>query len=1027
MELLRPKPKLQDAKPAGLGEFRVTTATEGRVVPLMWGTVRIEGSNIIWYDDLLQEAISVRVKTGLFSSDTQISGYRYHLGLQHALCMGAVDELRKVWIGDTLVGDFTGAPIVHDGTFTIDEPDLFGGEELGRGGVVGTLRFHAGTNTQEPSSYLGGRPATTSTAIAGAGAGYSVSDLLTEAGDGAATVRATFNVDSVGGSGEVTGITLVTAGTYTTQSTNPAATTVAPSGGTGCTLTVAYGVPFQNEGGATPAYRDICYIAPDIQNTLLGTSTSIDPWKFELRRIPNGLALTAGHELVDSGANPANVLYEILTNADWGYGIAPARVNTTNLSAVGDTLFAEGNGFSFLLDREIELPELVRQIEEQIDGVLFENPLTGNWELKLSRDDYDIDLIPEIDASNMLNLKSFTRATWEQTTNQIRVPINDQADEYKNTFGFAQDMANVLVQGKNVSASVSHPGVKTTTLANAIAWRELRVHSTPLAQGSMIVNRSLYGLLPGDPFAFTDADIGFVRLPMRILSIDYGDLLDGEIVIEAVQDVFFAAAGVFDPNPGTNWTPPGNNLVAYPANEQLAFEAPRGLTMRDPQTVDAETDKVYASARRQSSEAAFEMRERHASGTPTGAYAPDFGQVFQFQLIGQLNSALNLSGTNPVGSVLVVPDPDTQAAVNEAFPTAVNVSELGTELLSLCLIEEEFILVTSSQTSGGNVQLNTVYRGILDSVQADHAAGTRVHLIFVGGGMSATALPAGDNVDLKLVPKNAVAELLEATASVIVLAMDDRTRRPYPPAAFDLNSVTLDTTNVDLDGSGSGEDVGVLIDSVIRRDFRTIDEIAALATDAAALFSDFPTENSTEIEIQVLDGVTVLHTETGISGTSTTARQLDILEGLDATSLPASLTFRVRESHTLDAVVYTSRVYLAVVSTIASPLVGIFAFGVLDDGEISPIYDVQSGDDATDHVFNLSSSFSVGDVEYRLDGGSFLTLIAAGGTGPGTIPNASLSVGTDIEIRHLSSDTTPQKLLTMTVGGTEEAYAVMIS
>jgi hypothetical protein len=373
-----------------------------------------------------------------------------------------------------------------------------------------------------------------------------------------------------------------------------------------------------------------------------------------------------------------------------------------------------------------------------------------------------------------------------------------------------------------------------------------------------------------------------------------------------------------------------------------------------------------------------------------------------------------------------VPDPDTQADIETAFPDVADVGELGTELISLILIDEEFLLVTSAQTSASNVQLNTVYRGVLDSVQADHSAGASVLLLFVGAGMSDTALPPTDNVDVLLIPQNAVAELTEGLATVIAFTMANRTRRPYPPAAFDLNSVTLDTTDVDLDGSGSGENVGVLIDAVIRRDFRTVDEIQALDTDAAALFADFPTVNGTEIEVQVLDGTTVLDAETGISGTAATMRQLDILAGLDTTTLPASLTFRVRESHTLDSVVYTSRVYLEVVATIASELIGQHAWGELDQAEESTS-DFTVVADSVDHVFVLSTSFAVGDVEYELNGSaSWVTLISASGTA-GTIVAALLTNGDTIAIRHGSTDSNPQKLLTMSVSAVVEAYAVLIS
>ena len=92
-ELLRPKPNIENAKPAGLGDFNVPTATEGRVVPIIWGRVKMAGPNIVWYGDLIAQPITEKVKTGLFSSDTVTTGFRYKIGLQMALCRGPVDLL----------------------------------------------------------------------------------------------------------------------------------------------------------------------------------------------------------------------------------------------------------------------------------------------------------------------------------------------------------------------------------------------------------------------------------------------------------------------------------------------------------------------------------------------------------------------------------------------------------------------------------------------------------------------------------------------------------------------------------------------------------------------------------------------------------------------------------------------------------------------------------------------------------------------------------------------------------------------
>jgi hypothetical protein len=76
-ELLRPKPNIENAKPAGLGDFQFPTATEGRPVPILWGTVRQKGPNVVWYGDFEQVPMVVEVKTGLFSKEDQITGFKY--------------------------------------------------------------------------------------------------------------------------------------------------------------------------------------------------------------------------------------------------------------------------------------------------------------------------------------------------------------------------------------------------------------------------------------------------------------------------------------------------------------------------------------------------------------------------------------------------------------------------------------------------------------------------------------------------------------------------------------------------------------------------------------------------------------------------------------------------------------------------------------------------------------------------------------------------------------------------------------
>lgn len=957
-DLLLPKPDVENAKPAGLGDFGFPTADEERVVPLIWGTVRVRGPNVVWWGDLRQEAITTEQKVGMFRSIDVITGYRYKVGIQQALCRGPDVQLRNVIIKKKVVYGIDRTPsdpvITHDQTFTIDEPELFGGDDLGTGGIIGTLRFFAGQNPQTASTYLSGFQ--------------------------------------------------------------------------------------QTVAGNTPGYIGTCYIAPDVDPVYIGNSaTRVEPWEFDLRRIPDPLSLPAGQEVIEQGANPISVLYEIMTNTDWGLGIDPNTIDTrdptlfpSSLRKVAETLSAEDNGFSFLLDRPEEASNLVRRIEEQIDGVLFFNNVSGLWQVNIARDDYTLGSIPELDSTNIVEIKRFTRSSYEGTVNQVRMPFAQRDDNYKKTSALAQDMANVRIQdGVNVSTNIRHPGVVSAVTANDLVWRELTQLAFPLANAEIVVDRSFHDAQPLSVYKLTDADLNVAELPMRVKQIDFGELEDGRITLELVQDVFKAAAGAFSDPPGSGWDPPADDLAAFPSDEQVAIEAPRAFTFRAT-TAGVDDSEVHAWGRRQDPEAvAVRIVERHSSGTPSGAFA-DGGDFYGgFALLAELDSALSAGSAFPLTALLLTASDDSQEDLLAALPsTAGDLGELGRDLLTLLYVDGEWMLPRSAQASGGDVQLNDVYRGVLDSAMVDHSAGTKVWLVFVGAGISNAGFVPTHNVDVKLLPRSRSDIVAEGDATEIAIApLANRTRRPYPPSELDLNGTRFDTST-SLEGSGSGEDVGIGLEFA-RRDFRIAeggDEIASLGVDAASLFSDFPAANSTTHDVIVVDdpdgSPTTLFTQDFAALNTGTLRRLDILEQTGGV-IPTRMRVQLRAKHDYESVNYSAREDLIWDFDVTTELTGSFNYGVLDTSDVSNSFTVADG--STDHDFTLSTAFTTGDVEYRINGGSWTTLISASST-TGSIPNASISTSDTVEIRHGSTDTGAQKLIVMDVGAsTFVAHGVLIT
>lgn len=836
-ELLRPKPQIEDARPAGLGDFDFPTATEGRMVPIIFGRVKLRGSNVIWYGNLQQNAIQETQRTGLWSKVTYTKAWSYNVGFQFGLCRGPDVTLRKVWIGDDEV--FAGS--ITDGQrFDINKPELFGGNDLGSGGVTATCDFYGGSTTQAVNGYLDD-PARQQVA----------------------------------------------------QATQP---DTAPR------YTGTSHLVVREMTGAAPTASD--------NGAYVGNSTNMKPWTYELDRYPNLFSGQVGTEnKIGVDSNPMNVIYEVLTDIDWGFGFPSADVDVGTASSfdrASEALIAEGNGFSMILDKKMSAAEFLSELERQIDGVLYLDQRTGLWTIQLAREashaqfGWDINTVAQLTDDNVRTVSDFNRGSWEDTTNQISVKFSKRVDEYKESYALAQDMANAMIQGggsvtsrQPVSAEMSFPGVKDSDLAANLAWRELRMQSFPLARAKFTVSRQFWDLKVGAVIAWTTSKLGFTKLPMRVVSVDYGLLQDNKMTVRAVQDVFGFAAASYGSPPATGWTPPTLVLEAYGSTEQRAEEAPRALITKDPDYLgDPNISKIHCATNRQIGEAVFNIKQRNATGATSGTYA-DAGSVTGFALVGELKTALDAGTAIPTAAITITPTPDSQPALEAAFDDSVTEQDLGQQLQHLIKVGDEYMLVSAASFNVGDVDLENVYRGVLDSAQMSHAIGTPVWLIFTGSGLTDTIFPTTNNVDIELRMRSA-SSTFSAAVTPISLVMDSRAVRPYLPAALLYNGSASEFGVPALEGDGSGLN-GVGFDVAWwRRTYETLDEVAAMTADFSGV------DASTEYRVSVYAdpaGANKLAYQSGwATGASLGTRPTEVLVANEA-AIGTKIRIRIEVRH----------------------------------------------------------------------------------------------------------------------------------
>ena len=98
-------PRPPTPKAAGISDFTLPTADQGRKIPVLFGTCLITGSNCVWYGAL--KVVPIKVHT-LFSSQT--TGYQYFMGFHLALGHGPFDSINRIywdqkltWVGNQTV------------------------------------------------------------------------------------------------------------------------------------------------------------------------------------------------------------------------------------------------------------------------------------------------------------------------------------------------------------------------------------------------------------------------------------------------------------------------------------------------------------------------------------------------------------------------------------------------------------------------------------------------------------------------------------------------------------------------------------------------------------------------------------------------------------------------------------------------------------------------------------------------------------------------------------------------------------
>lgn len=519
-----------------------------------------------------------------------------------------------------------------------------------------------------------------------------------------------------------------------------------------------------------------------------GLVSSMNPyikeWKFRRYRTTAGwhnnqpwypakatIFLTGEYGRTIYAMNPAHMIYQAATDPTLGRGQDPDELDEDSFVLAANTLCAENFGLCFQWMREDEIGNFIQSVCDHAGMVVYTDRETGLMNLKLIRNDYDPNNIPHFTPqSGLLSISEDDSGSSDEIADEIIIngksPVTDQQIQ-----GRAHNLAVRLFRGGATTQTKEYGALPTVELCNRVAERDRNMGAAGLRKFSVKLDRNGFRIHPGAVFKVSYPPRGLAGLVLRAGEVDDGNMLNGEITVSCVQDVFSLPLTSFVTPVENTWLPPSQNPV--PAIAEMIEASYRDLYRRldtaDLENIDETTAQFATLAEAPGvTSLGYDLIDR-----PVGGSFPLIGASQFFTASCMLNGAVTALGTT-----FVVDDisdfPDTAELPGQAL-----------------YLDGEYVKVVSFDATTNTF---TVARGAVDTWPRAHSDNTRVWLVDDDiGYIEDHVYLAGETVESKVLTKTGTDQLDVAAAPLMSRTLIGRAFKPYPPADVKVNGTSIYT------------------------------------------------------------------------------------------------------------------------------------------------------------------------------------------------------------------------------------------
>lgn len=849
------QPKTSSPSAANSSQIKFGSANEGLPVPVVFGEGKVVPNFMNWSASQFRSSANPSGGGKGGGTPGASSGFSYFLTFEVGLCMGPIDEIGQVIAvpGDVLMRgnkfkqtnvnilnkdwflSQAGTTVTAHGGFAFNST-MIGAQILFQSGV--TMIIISQTGTAAVVDY-------SQTIAAESFQLYAVPDQIIYASDDPEEFTLEGGLSS-------TNSTLMTDGglvrVYRGSATQTRIVNSDP-----------YFLNYTN-GQVGMNYRNICWaLFLDFQ---IGVNSPVPKtYQFVIRRFPkcvrdNGTTVatleTRGSSDTSNPnhnqANPAAMIYEMLTNKLWGRGISSDVIDEDSFIYASQYYQSKNLGMSLVIESPERMTAFLDGIRSHLKSILsWKN---GKWNLRCLLD-------PQTVAGTILTLTSdeieeltITRPLWPQTVNDLRCEFTNRRKLYKPDIVHVQDVANAQLTERTNSQNVSMVGFTEWNESVQQSWRMLREMSYPLMLGNFYINRFHSQLEVGDCLRIVWNEWGddVVTAYFDIIKLEPMGKDDDRIKVSVIESIFFCpVAGTESsislptvqswekvvPMSDTDlylFGDVGNPFVNLLITPITAFELPAMLTGGDEQTffVGQSYNKGYAGmdvfysqggnnvllrpfyevakGQRGSTLGAKPLGELLApSGNLTTAMASvDYfdrsPELFQFLINNTLEDAAWLQ----INDVITDAD-DLETLVESSGGYAI----IGEEIIKIGLVE---------RVSGNTFRARNVLRGLFGSEIVNHQIGEVLYFIdTLVHGVNTPALNKNKTVTFQAFPKSPSGQTPVgykfSTPSGLYYGLGSR---PLAPSAYVISSqdatywvVNVRPRNFDS-GAGTDDFIGQL-------------------------------------------------------------------------------------------------------------------------------------------------------------------------------------------------------------------------